>query len=112
MFTGFSFCFETCSKTKAVMTVRNFKFKLTGLQYIGNFTSKIVSVTFAFLILRDWVDGSSFEFEDDVVSVRSFVELLQVSVKGRLLNSIDHWKSLVLRPKAVSKPMELDYQNT
>lgn len=41
----------------------------------------------------DWVDGSSFKFED-VVSVRSFVELLQVSVKGRLWNSIDHWKSL------------------
>ena len=41
----------------------------------------------------DWVDGSSFKFED-VVSVRSFVELLQVSVKGRLWNSIEHWKSL------------------
>ena len=35
----------------------------------------------------------SFEFED-VVSVRSSVELPQVSVKGKLLNSIDHWKSL------------------
>ena len=29
-----------------------------------------------------------------MVSVRSFVELLQVSVKGKLLNSIGHWKSL------------------
>ena len=29
-----------------------------------------------------------------MVPVRSFVELPQVSVKGKLLNSIDHWKSL------------------
>lgn len=29
-----------------------------------------------------------------MVSVHSFVELPQVSVKGKLLNSIDHWKSL------------------
>lgn len=29
-----------------------------------------------------------------MVSVRSFVEVPQVSVKGKLLNSIDNWKSL------------------
>ena len=29
-----------------------------------------------------------------MVSVRSFVELPQISVKGKLLNSIGHWKSL------------------
>ena len=29
-----------------------------------------------------------------MVSVRSLVELPQVSVKGKLLNSIDHWKSV------------------
>ena len=29
-----------------------------------------------------------------MVSFRSFVEFPQVSVKGKLLNSIDHWKSL------------------